>query len=123
MFDGNVNGFVTKSDNGHEIGAFYLRQAIGIFQNAAQIAASAQKDAQPGDIIYKDISGPNGKPDGIIDDNDRTYSGSYQPKFTYGINGSVSYKTIDLSVNTYGTYGGKIYNGKKALRGADLRII
>ena len=121
LFDGNVNGFTTKSDNGHPIGSFFLRQADGIFQNAAEIAASAQKSAQPGDIRYKDISGPNGKPDGVIDDNDRAYSGSYQPKFTYGFSGSLNYKTFDFSFNTYGNYGGKIYNGKKALRGSDSR--
>jgi len=117
LIDGTVGAYATtKSDNGQPIGAFFLRQADGIFQTAAEIAASAQKDAQPGDIKYKDISGPNGKPDGVIDDYDRAFSGSYQPKFTYGINGGVSYKTFDLSINTYGTYGGKIYNGKKADR-------
>jgi hypothetical protein len=121
LFDGSVNGFfTTKSDNGHPIGSFFLRQADGIFQSTSEVAASAQKDAQVGDIRYKDIGGPDGKPDGVIDDFDRTYSGSYQPKFTYGFNGSVSYKNIDLSLNTYGTSGGKIYNGKKAAR-ADSR--
>jgi TonB-linked SusC/RagA family outer membrane protein len=113
-------GFTTKSDNGQPIGSFYVLQTDGIFQTEAEIAASAQKDARPGDLKYKDISGPNGKPDGVINDFDRTYSGSYQPKFTYGINGGVSYKTFDVSFGTYGTSGGKIYNGKKAAR-ADSR--
>ena len=120
LFDGNLNGFlVTKTDNGQPIGSYFLRQFDGIFQNAAQIANSAQKGAQVGDIRYKDISGPNGKPDGVIDDFDRAFSGSYQPKYTYGITGSVSYKTFDLSFNTYGTHGGKIYNGKKQLTGSN----
>ncbi len=121
LYDGNINGgFVTKTDNGHPIGSFYLRQADGVFQNATQIANSAQPGAQVGDLRYKDLSGPNGKPDGSIDDNyDRAFSGSYQPKYTYGVTGSVSYKTFDLSVNGYGTHGGKIYNGKKALTGSD----
>ncbi len=120
LYDGNLNGYqVTKTDNGQPIGAFFLRQFDGIFQNAAQIANSAQKSAQVGDIRYKDISGPNGKQDGVIDDFDRAFSGSYQPKYTYGITGSVSYKTFDLSFNTYGTHGGKIYNGKKQLTGSD----
>jgi len=119
LFDGNINGFfTTKTDNGQPIGSFFLRQFDGIFQNADQVANSAQKGAQVGDIRYKDISGPNGKPDGVIDDYDRAFSGSYQPKYTYGITASVSYKTFDLSVNSYGTHGGKIYNGKKALTGA-----
>jgi TonB-linked SusC/RagA family outer membrane protein len=117
LFDGTVGSYATtKSDNGHPIGSFYMLQANGIFQNAAEIAASAQTDARPGDLRYKDISGPDGKPDGKIDDYDRDYSGSYQPKFTYGVSGGLSYKTFDFSFNTYGTSGGKIYNGKRADR-------
>jgi len=122
LFEGSVNGnFTTKSDNGQPIGSFYLLQFDGIFQNEAQIAASAQTTARPGDIRYKDISGPAGTPDGIINDFDRTYSGSYIPKFTYGVNGNVSYKSFDLSFGGYGTSGSKIYNGKKATRGTDFR--
>jgi hypothetical protein len=33
------------------------------------------------------------------------------------VNGSLTYKSFDLSVGGYGTGGGKIYNGKKAARG------
>ncbi|MEO8861123.1 MAG: TonB-dependent receptor, partial [Ginsengibacter sp.] len=53
---------------------------------------------------------------GIIDDNDRVIAGSYQPKFTLGLNGNISYKSFDLNFGAYGTIGGKIYNGKKAAR-------
>lgn len=118
LFDGSVGDyFTTKSDNGQPIGSFFLLQMDGIFQNATEIAASAQPGAKPGDIRYKDISGPAGKPDNKIDDNDRAFSGSYLPKVTYGLNGNVSYKSFDLSFGSYGTSGSKIYNGKKAIRG------
>lgn len=119
LFSGNVGGNqgnVTKSDNGQPIGSFFVYEADGIFQNAAEIAASAQPDARPGDLRYKDVSGPAGKPDGKIDANDRVFAGSYQPKLTFGINGGVNFKAFDFSFNTYGTAGGKIYNGKKAAR-------
>ena len=118
---GNSQGFTTRSDNGVPIGSFYLLQADGIFQTDAEVAASAQKGARPGDLKYKDISGPAGKPDGIIDDNDRAYSGSYQPNASYGINGGVTYQSFDLNFGGYGTAGGKIYNGKKQSIGADPR--
>ncbi|NRF41596.1 TonB-dependent receptor [Pedobacter foliorum] len=112
LFDANVGGtFVTKSDNNQPIGSFFLLQADGVFQNAAEIAASAQKDAKPGDLRYRDISG-----DGVINDEDRAFSGSYQPKLTFGLNGNVTYKAFDLNIGTYGTSGGKVYNGKKAER-------
>ncbi len=123
LFGGNIGGsqgFVTKSDNGQPIGSFFLLQTDGIFQNADEIAGSAQKDARPGDLRYKDISGPDGKPDGAITADDRAFSGSYQPKITFGLNGGVSFQAFDVSFNTYGTAGGKIYNGKKAAR-ADTR--
>jgi TonB-linked SusC/RagA family outer membrane protein len=119
LVEGNIGGNqgnVTRSDNGQPIGSFYIYEADGIFQNAEEIAASAQKDARPGDLIYKDLGGPDGTPDGVINEFDRTYVGSYQPKYTFGINGSLTYKSFDLSINTYGTAGGKIYNGKKASR-------
>ena len=118
---GNSQGFTTKSDNGVPIGSFFLLQADGVFKNAAEIAASSQKDAKPGDLRYKDISGPDGKPDGIIDDNDRVYSGSYQPKVSFGLNGGISYMNFDLNFGAYGTAGGKIYNGKKQSTGSDQR--
>lgn len=112
--DGGVGGQgnTTLSSNNQPIGSFYLLEAIGVFQNEKQIAASAQPNAKPGDLIYRDVNG-----DGKIDAADRTYQGSYQPKYTYGVNGSVSYNAFDLSVGGYGTGGGKIYNGKKAARG------
>ena len=118
---GNSQGFTTKSDNGVPIGSFYLLQANGTFKNADEIAASAQKDARPGDLKYIDISGPTGKPDGKIDDYDRAYSGSYQPKVTFGLNGGITYESFDLNFGAYGTAGGKIYNGKKQSTGADQR--
>jgi len=119
LVEGNIGGNqgnVTRSDNGQPIGSFYIYEADGIFQNTEEIAASAQKDARPGDLRYKDLGGPNGTPDGVINEFDRTYVGSYQPKYTFGINGSLTYKSFDLSINTYGTAGGKVYNGKKASR-------
>ncbi len=112
--DGGVGGqgSTTLSDNGQPIGSFFLREAIGIFQTAAEIAASAQPGAKPGDLIYRDVDGNK-----VIDAKDRVFQGSYQPKYTYGINGSLSFKALDLSIGGYGTGGGKIYNGKKAARG------
>lgn len=47
---------------------------------------------QPGDIIYKDISG-DGK---LTLDADRKVIGSNIPRFTYGLRGEVGWKNIDL---------------------------
>ena len=118
LFGGQAGNFlVTKTDNGHPIGSYFILENTGVFQNQAQIDASAQKDARAGDLIYRDISGAGGVPDGKIDDFDRAYFGSYQPKLTFGLNGNVSYKGVDVNFGFYGTAGSKIYNGKKAARG------
>ena len=82
----------------------------GIFQTDAEVASSPLQVAgatSPGDLKFRDISGPNGKPDGVIDAFDRTFIGSYLPKFTYSLNYSASYKNFDASVFFQGVQGNK----------------
>lgn len=100
---------------GKPIGEFYGYITDGIYQNVGEIPASEiAKGVLPGDRKYKDISGPDGKPDGIINDKDRTYIGSPIPKFFYGINLSASYKGFDFSMVLQGQQGNKILNQMKA---------
>ena len=93
---------------GYPLSMFYGYIADGLFVNAADIAAYPVQTAinptvRPGDIRYKDISGPNGVPDGKVDATyDRTYLGSRIPKYTYALNLSVSYKNFDLQINGQG---------------------
>jgi TonB-linked SusC/RagA family outer membrane protein len=55
-------------------------------------------DYQPGDIKYRDISGPNGEPDGRISpEYDRVVIGSSIPRYTYSIRGDMEWKGIDFS--------------------------
>ncbi len=106
------NYYATQTAVGHPVGSFYLLQQEGIFQNAQQVFTHAYQGAgiQPGDVMFKDISGPNGKPDGIIDEYDRTYAGSPIPKLTYGLTGNLSYANFDVSLFFQGVYGNKLYN-------------
>ena len=105
--------YVTRTDNGHPIGSFYVQKVLGVFQSQSEINQYVDKNgnplqgtAEPGDLKYEFT---NGKLDSV-------YAGSYQPKAYYGINIGVTYKSFDLSIIGYGTYGGVIYNGKKAFR-------
>lgn len=104
--------FATLTTTGHPIGEFYLLQDEGIFQNATEVLTHAYQGPgiQPGDVKYKDIGGPNGKPDGVIDEYDRTFVGSPIPKYTYGVTGTVNYSDFDLSIFFQGVSGNKIYN-------------
>lgn len=55
-------------------------------------------DYQPGDIKYKDISGPDGKPDGrITPEYDKIVLGSNIPRYTYSFRGDLAWKGLDFS--------------------------
>lgn len=83
---------------------YYGYVAEGLFKDANDIANYADQKTinpkvQPGDIRYKDISGPNGVPDGKVDAiYDRKVLGSRIPKYSYGINLGASYRNFDFSV-------------------------
>jgi TonB-linked SusC/RagA family outer membrane protein len=88
---------------GRPLGVQFGYQAIGLFQDTTEIKAAPTQTSlgtapKPGDIRYADISGPEGKPDGVIDANDRTYMGrSNIPEIIYGITGGIGFKGIELS--------------------------
>ncbi len=100
-------GVGAKTVIGGEIGEHYGFVYEGIFQNAAQIAAHATQfgsPVKPGDVMYKDISGPAGKPDGVVDEaHDRVSLGSGIPKYNYGFSFSAGYKRFDATLIASGS--------------------
>lgn len=100
---------------GQPLGTFYGYVYDGLFNESDDIKGSAQPTAKPGDIRFKDISGPDGVPDGIINDLDRTIIGCAQPKVFGGFNNTFSYKNFDLNVNTIFTIGNDVYNGTRVV--------
>jgi len=110
--NGIANGqLATRTVVGEPIGEFYGYQVIGVFQTAAQIAASKQTSAKVGDFIYQDTNN-----DGVIDSKDRIKLGDPNPKFNYGINTSFTYKNFDLALDFQGVAGVNIYNANIAFR-------
>jgi TonB-linked SusC/RagA family outer membrane protein len=89
--------------------AYFGYQSVGIFQNAAEVAAApvqfGSSTTRPGDIRYADLSGPNSVPDGIIDGNDRTVIGNPYPIWLYGLSTSINYKGLSLSTTIQGVAG------------------
>lgn len=106
-----------RSKVGESWYSYYLIKTDGIFQNQAQIdayvdknGAKIQPNAVPGDLKFVDYDG-----NGLINDNDRQYLGSYAPKYTYGFAASLEYKGIDFSMQLQGVSGNKIFNGSKLM--------
>jgi TonB-linked SusC/RagA family outer membrane protein len=114
LYDGSLNnGFLaTITDVGLPIGSFYVYRTNGIFQTIDEVNAGPHlPNAQPGDFRIVDTNG-----DKVIDDNDRQAVGSAQPKFFYGINGSVNWRRWDFALELYGSGGNYVYNAKKGVR-------
>ena len=82
-----INGYI----NGEPIGAFYMKEFIGIGADGLN--------------EFRDING-----DGEILDNDRYVVGSALPKTLYGFHVNMRYKNFDLGTNFNGVSGNKIFN-------------
>ncbi|MEO5681089.1 MAG: TonB-dependent receptor [Chitinophagaceae bacterium] len=100
-------GAGAKTVIGGEVGEHFGFVYEGIFQNQAEIAAHAKQFGAalaPGDVKYQDISGPNGKPDGVVDEAyDRVSLGSGIPRFNYGLSFSAAYKKFDFAIFASGS--------------------
>ena len=123
---GSETATVTNTVVDHPIGQFWGYKVIGRFDKpedfwykdangnvkpvalpeGASIATSPTSGGVfIGDYIYEDING-----DGVIDNNDQTFIGNPEPKFTFGFGNTFSYKGFDLSVQFSGSYGNKVMN-------------
>ena len=93
---------------GKPLGSLYGYVYNGVLQQGETYAP--QPSSVAGDPKFKDISGPNGVPDGKITSDDRTILASATPKFIYGLTNTFSYKNFDLSIFIYGSYGNHLLN-------------
>jgi TonB-linked SusC/RagA family outer membrane protein len=91
---------------GQPINSFMLYEAIGVYQTQAEVDSEPKMSTtKVGDSKYKDQNG-----DGVINNADRVILGSPQPKFTYGITNTFSYKSFDLTVFLNAQQGGYLYS-------------
>lgn len=51
----------------------------------------------------------------MINDDDKTFAGSYTPKNTFSFGGSLNWKGFDFSFFFQGVTGNKVYNGLKQM--------
>lgn len=100
-----------KTILGRSINSMFGYVADGIFKSEEEVEDHAtQVGKGVGRIRYKDLND-----DGVIDDLDRDYIGNRDPKFSYGLNTSLSYKSFDLSFFWQGVQGNDVDNTYKSL--------
>lgn len=98
-----------RRQTGRAYGTQFGLKALGYFTPADFNADGSLKpdvpsipDApvRPGDLKYADLSGPSGKPDGIINDNDQTVIGrpNGTPQMIFGLSPALSWKGFDLNL-------------------------
>ncbi len=63
-----------------------------------------------GDAKYADLSGPNGTPDGVINDYDKTVIGSSLPEYFGGISNTFSFKRWTLNAFVQAVKGNEVFN-------------
>jgi TonB-linked SusC/RagA family outer membrane protein len=89
--------------------AYYGYQVLGIFQTADEVANApvqfGSNRTAPGDFQYADLSGPEGKPDGVVNAFDRTIIGNPYPSWIYNFNARADFKGFDLNILFEGVSG------------------
>ena len=123
MWGSGGTSVISRTMVGQPIGQFYGYQIIGRFEKAtdfyykdidgsvkrvpvmANLPINENSGVWIGDFIYKDNNS-----DGVIDEKDRVIIGNPEPKFTYGIGNTFSYKNIDFTIFLTGSYGNDVIN-------------
>ena len=115
------NTAVGRIEEGYPVNYIYGFKVGGMFQESKEAAdydnrvkdTYVSQDHQPGDLWFQDINGQPSKghpfytpgADSVIDNYDQTYLGSAIPKFFYGFNVGLTYKTFDFSAFFQGVGG------------------
>lgn len=96
---------------GSPYNSYYTYVVDGIFRSDEEAAAYQEKYGNPfnsdfkaGDFKFRDVDG-----NGQLTSNDKDLVGTNQPKLTYGLNLSLSWKNIDFNVMGQGVTGTRRY--------------
>lgn len=124
-----IKQYLSRTEVGQPMGYFYGYVVDGVFQNQSEVdAANAgasdgvywRSGTAPGDFKFKDIASydEDGNvvmtPDGKVTDADKTQIGNPWPKFIYGLNINLDYKSFDLNLFFQGVQGVDLFNANKA---------
>jgi TonB-linked SusC/RagA family outer membrane protein len=100
---------------GYQPNSFYGYVFEGVYATTSQaeqanLINDRKTPFRAGDAIFSDLSGPEGSPDGVIDDYDKTIIGSSLPDLFGGINNTFTYKRWALDVFVQAVQGNEIFN-------------
>ena len=129
---GNINGLTyTYTTVGEPVAQFYGYNVIGMFEkeddfykkdingdylldakgNRMIVALPEGKEVNEGTgIWYGDYIYEDRNDDGVINEQDRTFLGNPEPKFTFGINNDFHWKGFDVNLFLTGSVGNKVFN-------------
>lgn len=107
---GSLNdGQLTKRlQEGQPLYAWWMLEADGVWQTQEEIdnADAVYGTPQVGQLKYKDQNS-----DGVIDDRDKIYFGSYLAPHNFALHLTLDYMNFDFNIAGYGVAGNKVYNG------------
>ena len=101
---------------GQPLGSFIVYKTDGLIQPGEEgsSALTPQQFKGVGAQKYKDISGADGTPDGVISQAYDRVVIANQPGINLGFTNTFAYKGIDLAIFFQGSFGGKLYNQNRA---------
>lgn len=114
LYGGSLHAFIVNKP----VSTYYLYNMLGIYQRDEDVPAKLYaKGVRAGDVMYEDIND-----DGDISADDRKNVGKAIPDFFGGINSTLSWKGISLSINGRFSVGGKVFAswmGANGVEGTD----
>lgn len=112
-------GFVSRVEEGATLGAFYVLESDGLYQDISEVPANLQaQGVGPGDVKYIDQNG-----DGLINDDDFIIAGDPFGDYTVYWRNDISYKNFDLSFLWDASVGNDVYNNNYQFAGTSSNRI
>lgn len=111
----SITGGELITREGDPVNSFYGYIAEGVYASSSEARAAGLVNERgigfgAGDVKFRDISGANGTPDGIINEYDKTVIGDPNPELFGSITNGFTYKRWTLNVMMQFSLGNDVFN-------------